>query len=113
MALSITSRPRASIVQTMNEDQENKPGESFAEFCKRLGIKHNTKQGGVEISPYSGGNLCPRGRKKAKVTSNEPQESFAEFCKRPRIKLHKDEKGGQEFGAYPGGNLLSKRPKWS
>jgi hypothetical protein len=42
-----------------------KPQESFIEFCKRLGIKHNSKQGGVEFSPYHGGNLLPKKPKRS------------------------------------------------
>jgi hypothetical protein len=30
---------------------DTKPQESFEAFCKRLGIKHNTKQGGIEFCP--------------------------------------------------------------
>ena len=43
---------------------EVKPRESFADFCARLGIKHNKRQGGVEISPYHGGNLLAKRPKK-------------------------------------------------
>jgi len=48
----------------------------------------------------------PRLRKKKK----EQRESLEEFSKRVGTKYIR-EKGGQQFGAYPGGNLLPKRPK--
>jgi hypothetical protein len=37
---------------TKKRPADTKPRESLEEFCKRLGIKHNTKQGGVEFVPY-------------------------------------------------------------
>jgi hypothetical protein len=46
----------------MSEDKKNpeKPPrqETIEEFCKRLGIKFNSrqKQGGVEFAPYHGGH---------------------------------------------------------
>jgi hypothetical protein len=33
------------------KERHKKPQESFAEFCKRLGIKRNTRRGGVEFCP--------------------------------------------------------------
>jgi hypothetical protein len=42
---------------------------------------------------------------------NLPRESFEEFCKRVGIKYIKEGKGGIQLGAYPGGNLLPKKPK--
>jgi hypothetical protein len=38
------------------KNEEKKPQETLEEFCKRLGIHYNTRQGGVEFSPYHGGN---------------------------------------------------------
>jgi hypothetical protein len=52
----------------MNEDKNEaeKPArETLEEFCKRLGIKFNTRQrqqGGVEFSPYHGGHLSANKR---------------------------------------------------
>jgi len=48
-----------------------------------------------------------------KNKDKKPQESLEEFSKRVGIKYIKGEKGGQQFGAYPGGNLLPKKPKQS
>jgi hypothetical protein len=41
----------------------------------------------------------------------KPQESIEAFCRRLGIKLHRGEKGGEQFLGYSGGNLLHKRPK--
>ena len=42
-------------------DKHKKRRETTDEFCKRLGIKRiKGEKGGVEFSPYHGGNLSPR-----------------------------------------------------
>jgi|SRR6516165_10349999 hypothetical protein len=57
-------KPIMSEDNHQKNNQEKKPRESFEAFCKRLGIKHNARQGGVEISPYRGGNLLGKKPKK-------------------------------------------------
>jgi hypothetical protein len=47
-----------------------------------------------------------------KHQEKKPQESTEEFCKRLGFRMNK-RSGGQQFGAYPGGNLLPKKPKQS
>jgi hypothetical protein len=46
------------INMSEEKNQEKRPPcESLEEFCKRLGIKYNTRQnGGMEFSPYHGGH---------------------------------------------------------
>jgi hypothetical protein len=46
-----------------------------------------------------------------KNKEKKPRESLEEFSKRVGLKYNRREKGGQQFGAYPGGNLSHKRPK--
>ena len=45
-----------------------------------------------------------------KNKDKKPQESIEEFCKRLGIKYNTS-RGGEQLGAYPGGNLLHKKPK--
>jgi len=57
-------KPKDPEASSKEGPADTKPKESLEAFCKRLGIKYNTKAGGVEISPYTGGNLLHRKPKK-------------------------------------------------
>ena len=95
-----------------NDNQQEKaqetPQESFEAFCNRVGIKlHRGEKGGVEFSPFYGGNLLHKKPKQEK----KPQETLEEFSKRVGLKYVRAKGSGLELGAYPGGSLLHKKPK--
>ena len=54
------TRPRSSKSRARSAASSAKPRESSDEFCKRLGIRTVNEKGGVEFSPYHGGNLSAK-----------------------------------------------------
>jgi hypothetical protein len=69
------TRPRSSKSRARSAASSAKPRESSDEFCKRLGIRTVNEKGGVEFSPYHGGNLSAK--KPTPETHKKPEAKFS------------------------------------
>jgi hypothetical protein len=76
--------------------QKKKRRKSVEEFCKRLGIKHNTRQGSVEWG-WNGPNYQGAHKKKKR------RENTDAFCQRHGIKQENRQGQGVEFLVHRGG----------
>ena len=68
--------------------QEKVQRESTEEFCKRLGIRMNKRSGGVEFSPYPGGNLLHK-RPKQSSKNRSCMQLVLRFCNCYKRLLHR------------------------